>query len=727
MDKLHKAIQLISIDKNGKCEIKKEAEELILGIKENVAIICVAGLYRTGKSYLLNRLLNRQDGFEIGPTTLSCTKGLWIWSEPISLEGKDYKILLMDTEGLGSAFEDRNETIDMEIFCLALLLSSFFIYNSMKNLDESAVESLSLLINFAKNIEQRNDKLENYSMNFPKFLWVLRDFALELVDPKGKKISATQYLENSLEILDNVSNDKETMKKNEIRKLLKTFFRDRDCYTLIRPVMDEKKLRNIDKIQMTELRPEFLYQMDTLVSLIYSGIKPKLVQGSYINGTMFVNLVKLYVEALNSKSIPDVKTSWKIVLDQQVEKVSDKCIDEYVDSMLGIEFNNKNHFLEILEEHNTNKANSYRHLKDLSEINLPTPILIEVVKKLETRVNNNLKEFFEKWDDLSESKCHEIGEELLKEFESDNQEKKDDFGSIMEYLVDVMKFIEESIPNYQKYKVIFPFIIDNFLEKLRRAYSSFRNKNEVEINELKNKNSLLESKIEHTDKLHKETIKRYEEEIKQLKEKFSNQKLDLEDKLNEKTRNFERVKKELEKTNDDMKSKIIELNSVVDLLTKQKAEKKEKNKIEGEIMELKLDNILYKLDNMKDVITKSEIEYCKKEIKLDIDEMVENVQRSFEEQIEIIRQNCEKLIIKYKNSYVKENEKIKNTIKGLFEEINDYKCNVSSQEYKIELYKEKIMSYEKEKKAQTDHADLLKKLALRFNDLISTLNNKVNN
>jgi hypothetical protein len=35
----------------------------------------VAGMYRTGKSYLLNQmLLNRSDGFGIGPTVNPCTK-----------------------------------------------------------------------------------------------------------------------------------------------------------------------------------------------------------------------------------------------------------------------------------------------------------------------------------------------------------------------------------------------------------------------------------------------------------------------------------------------------------------------------------------------------------------------------------------------------------------------------------------------------------------------------
>jgi hypothetical protein len=43
-------------------------------------VITVAGKYRTGKSYILNRvLLNQNVGFEVGPTINACTKGLWMW------------------------------------------------------------------------------------------------------------------------------------------------------------------------------------------------------------------------------------------------------------------------------------------------------------------------------------------------------------------------------------------------------------------------------------------------------------------------------------------------------------------------------------------------------------------------------------------------------------------------------------------------------------------------
>ena len=40
-----------------------------------IGVIAVAGMYRTGKSYLLNRmLLNQSHGFDVGPTINPCTK-----------------------------------------------------------------------------------------------------------------------------------------------------------------------------------------------------------------------------------------------------------------------------------------------------------------------------------------------------------------------------------------------------------------------------------------------------------------------------------------------------------------------------------------------------------------------------------------------------------------------------------------------------------------------------
>lgn len=57
--------------------LNTEALDFIRTVPEPLAIISVAGLYRTGKSYLLNRmLLNTKSGFGVAPTVNPCTKVL---------------------------------------------------------------------------------------------------------------------------------------------------------------------------------------------------------------------------------------------------------------------------------------------------------------------------------------------------------------------------------------------------------------------------------------------------------------------------------------------------------------------------------------------------------------------------------------------------------------------------------------------------------------------------
>jgi hypothetical protein len=81
------------------------------------------------------------------------------------------------------------------------------------------------------------------SQYFPSFCWVVRDFSLQLINGNGDAITPNDYLERSLALQKGFSDDIED--KNRIRRLLTTFFQNRECITLVRPLVNETKLQQL--------------------------------------------------------------------------------------------------------------------------------------------------------------------------------------------------------------------------------------------------------------------------------------------------------------------------------------------------------------------------------------------------------------------------------------------------------------------------------------------------
>ena len=67
---------------------------------------------------------------------------------------------MVDSEGIGGLDEYNNH--DTRIFSLALLLSSYFLYNSVGSIDENALSSLSLVVNITKHIQLKSCSPKQY-------------------------------------------------------------------------------------------------------------------------------------------------------------------------------------------------------------------------------------------------------------------------------------------------------------------------------------------------------------------------------------------------------------------------------------------------------------------------------------------------------------------------------------------------------------------------------------
>lgn len=326
------ALPLLSYNTSDKkYELSSIALSMIRSIKGRVSVVTVAGLYRTGKSYLLNQvLLGRKSGFGVGPSINPCTKGMWVWGRPLpskTCKGEPCSILLIDTEGIGALDED--STHDSRIFSLAVLFASCFVYNSVGSIDESALSSMSLVLNLAKHITVKSDKqsTENLSEYFPSFLWVIRDFALQLVDETGRALTTKEYLEKALMPQKGFSELSE--EKNRIRTSIKTYFKERDCFTLVRPTTKEDELQNLDQKDLNTLRPEFISQARELKSLIFSRLQPKEINGKELNGEMFADLIESYITAINTGAAPCIENTWSYLCKNRMAKVLAESEEKY--------------------------------------------------------------------------------------------------------------------------------------------------------------------------------------------------------------------------------------------------------------------------------------------------------------------------------------------------------------------------------------------------------------
>uniref|UniRef100_A0A803LA16 GB1/RHD3-type G domain-containing protein n=1 Tax=Chenopodium quinoa TaxID=63459 RepID=A0A803LA16_CHEQI len=259
-------IRFVYSDEDGKFRIDPEALAVLQLVKEPIGVVAVCGRARQGKSFILNQLLGRSSGFQVASTHRPCTKGLWLWSTPLkktALDGTEYNLILLDTEGIDAY--DQTGTYSTQIFSLAVLLSSLFIFNQMGGIDEAALDQLSLVTEMTKHIRVRApggrttaSELGQFS---PIFVWLLRDFYLDLVED-GRKITPRDYLELALRPVQ--GSGKDIVAKNEIRESIRALFPDRECFTLVRPLNSETELQHLDQTPLHNFRPEFRSGLDAL-------------------------------------------------------------------------------------------------------------------------------------------------------------------------------------------------------------------------------------------------------------------------------------------------------------------------------------------------------------------------------------------------------------------------------------------------------------------------------
>lgn len=602
---------------------------------------------------------------------------------------------MIDSEGIGALDEDSAH--DTRIFSLTILFSSIFIYNSVGSIDENAINNMSLVINLTKHIhlnagDDNEIDTDMYGKFFPSFIWIIRDFTLKLVDPEGNPITSQQYLERSLAPQEGFSDDIE--KKNRIRRLLTTFFPDRDCFCMVRPLTNEENLQNLNTMDMKKLRPEFYQQVMGLRNRLLSKMRPKTMNGKNISGEMLTSLMSSYLTAINEGSVPNIENAWNYLCQEQCEaaigesmQVYEKNLNEQIIKNMPMSQENLKYSHNLVKE----SVMEFYQSKDLGENGESG--LREIQKSMKKRFS----EIKAQNERLSKEICENF---LNKEFSTiEKKLKMNEYKSFQDYDKDLKKFhrfLLENGPDVVNKDLIFL----NFVQKMGNEGASLFIKN-------------LQNEIEIQRNISNEFQEKYERETKEVKDVLTKEK----NNLAQKTQSLEKQKADLEKSGEDLQKALKDLKD-----SKEKQEKELKDQLESQEKKLQstindLQGKLRALDeelkekNRSFILSQSEYE---KEKTL-LQSKSENIEKTFEDlkqRNKALEQELNEMRTKNNADLRESNAKLEginknyqNKIVELNDKISDLEREMQTQTQQQGIYKENIDKREENLKKSLNEAN----------------------
>lgn len=94
---------------------------------------------------------------------------------------------------------------------------------------------------------------------------------------------------------------------------------------MVRPLVDETKLQDLDSIPFEDLRPEFIEQVIHFRKRVTQGLKIKTLNGKQLNGDMYCNMMSSYVTAINEGAVPNIENAWNYMCQEQCQKIQEDC------------------------------------------------------------------------------------------------------------------------------------------------------------------------------------------------------------------------------------------------------------------------------------------------------------------------------------------------------------------------------------------------------------------
>lgn len=341
----HMPLSLISFDLNhprtSTSNIKMDGVESTLAtlsqIKTPVAVVAIAGRYRSGKSWFLNQLLPPSPHkFTVGHTTEAQTQDVQMHIIPgcalrsQGLNNDELTVLFLDTPGLYSA--DRFRVFDAQLLALLNLISSVVLYNSESVIDRPAIEQLStametaFLLSFfsSQNPTDPNSTPERSALDRPHLIWLIQNFHLQMTEATGR-----EYLLRKLNQSDNGRNEEAKSYSDRFNR----FFASIDLLTFPAPTTLTADVANLTELPWEALTSDYRRAVENVRKEVVSKAYAKKVAGSAMTGELLVDLLRTWIEIMAVKVADLREQSTEVLFDGIIRKELDKARAYYMEQM----------------------------------------------------------------------------------------------------------------------------------------------------------------------------------------------------------------------------------------------------------------------------------------------------------------------------------------------------------------------------------------------------------
>ena len=473
--------------------LNEEALLTLRNIKEDLIIVFIFGKENSGKSYLMNLLINSKEKNVIKVSNTLITRkstkalklksyfnlingnkrGIYFWSSPLEKENSKEKILFFDSVGINNE-NIIHQRLGSKLLALMIIISSIFIYNTIGDINSRSLNDLQLIVQLTDsiNIEGKIDKDEIIAELCPKFIWTLRDFDLN----KYNKIknNSDSYLEECLH--DDRFTGKNKDEINMINETLVKYFQNRECVVMPCPVNNTKELNFLEQMNLNELNGDFRNEFNVLKKKVYETSNAKKINGKKINGQILVKLLKSFIKEINSENIPNLDKIFVNLIKNDLDTSYNKAMDEFKNKLEKLK---KEEDIDIKEIYNI-KYESIKEYMKILEINPEIYNKKNYLKEYEIikeKLENELeKEIKSALDILIPDYSYDrfLQEKKITKYKNINEITEDYLNTLINFKIDMT----DVILNKKDYDVF----IKKELEKTKDIINYIKNnKNEINI------------------------------------------------------------------------------------------------------------------------------------------------------------------------------------------------------------------------------------------------------